>query len=408
MKQSTIAQLQTTSVPFAGPVSLACAVISLFCFIAPIYVIRPFRPQGPREFPFALAVRQAGPIISALCVLVAIAALIRAWPHTRRILSRIGLVLCLLLAFIAAWLTRVNVFEIMFHPYLSPAFGAADSVVLDQDDMVMSITLGGETHAYPIGAMGYHHIVNDVVGGTPVAVTYCTLCHTGIIWKRVLDGRILTFRLIGIRNGNALLRDEETSSIWQQTTGIAVFGPLKGKQLDLMHSDELTFALWRAEQPRGLILKPSPEFASLYEKKDWEKSVEKFPSVIDTAKSGIKPRELMLGIATASASMAFRWKTLLSAGIIQDSVGADSVLLVIGPDNFSARAFQIQTNATFLRQGPVTNGLMTDAETSSVWNFSGCAVSGPLKGQCLQPLDAKKDYWFDWLNYHPSTAVSRN
>jgi Protein of unknown function (DUF3179) len=48
-----------------------------------------------------------------------------------------------------------------------------------------------------------------------------------------------------------------------------------------------------------------------------------------------------------------------------------------------------------------TNGLMTDAETSSVWNFSGCAVRGPLTGQCLQPVDAVKDYWFDWVNYHP-------
>jgi hypothetical protein len=370
-----------------------------------MYVIRPFRPQGPREFPFALAVRQAGPIVSALCVLIAIGVVIWAWNRTS-ILARIGLVVCLLLAIFGAWLARFNVFEMMFHPYPSPAFGAAASVKLDKDDMVMSVTIGGETHAYPIGAMGYHHIVNDVVGGVPVTATYCTLCHTGVIWKRTVGGRVLTFRLGGIRNGNALLRDEETSSIWQQTTGIALFGPLKGRQLELVHSDELTFALWHAEQPRGLILQPNAQFAAQYERKGWEKYVERYPSVIDTSKTGVKPRELMLGIETASASKAFPWKAVLSAKLIQDHVGADPALLVIGPDDFSVRVFRTQPGTTFVRHpDPATGQLMIDAETSSVWNFAGCAIRGPLSGHCLQRLDAKKDYWFDWRNYHPSTTI---
>ena len=233
-----------------------------------MYVIRPFRAQGPHEFPLAMAVRQAGPVVSALCVLFAIAVLIRAWPRVRAG-SRAILIVCVLLALAGAGLTRVNIFEIMFHPYASPAFEAADAAALDPDDLVLSVTLGGETHAFPIRAIGYHHIVNDMVGGWPVAATYCTLCHTGIVWKRVVDGQVLTFRLTGIRNGNALLRDEETGTIWQQTTGVAIFGPLKGKHLELVHSDELTFTAWRNEQPHGLILKPDPEFAALYEKKDW-------------------------------------------------------------------------------------------------------------------------------------------
>jgi hypothetical protein len=273
--------------------------------------------------------------------------------------------------------------------------------------MVMSVSIGGETHAYPIRALGYHHIVNDVVGGVAVAATYCTLCHTGLMWKRVLDGRLLTFRLGGIRNGNALLRDEETGSIWQQTTSIAIFGPLKGKQLELLHSDELTFSLWQAVQPRGVILQPNAEFASLYEKKGWEKSIEKTPSVIDTSRSGILPHELMLGIATESGTKAFPLKAVISARLIQDHVGGDPVLLIVGPDNLSVRAFRVDRSATFLRTDPGTGGVMSDAETSSLWNFSGCAVTGPLRGQCLQELDTRKDYWFDWHNYHPATAVFR-
>jgi Protein of unknown function (DUF3179) len=265
-----------------------------------------------------------------------------------------------------------------------------------------------DNHAYPIGAMGYHHVVNDTVGGVPVAATYCTLCHTGIVWKRAIDGLVLTFRLAGIRNGNALIRDEETNTVWQQSTGIGLYGPLKGKQLDLMHSDELTFALWRTEQPQGLILKPNARFASSYGDKFWENSAAKFPSVIDTSKTGIGPRELMLGIATSSASKAFSWEAVLSDKLIQDHVGDKAVLLVVGPDNLSVRAFVTKPNSTFLRSGSAAEGLMTDAETSSVWNFAGCAIRGPLTGQCLEPVDAVKDYWFDWLNYHPATKVLRN
>jgi hypothetical protein len=354
-----------------------------------------------------MAIRQAGPVFSALFALLAIAAVIRAWPRTRRAVARIGLTLCVLVALLGAVLTRINIFEMMFHPYPAPEFGSAVTTTLDSDDMVLSVALGGEIHAYPIRAIGYHHIVNDVVGGVPVAATYCTLCHTGIVWKRVIDGRVLTFRLTGIRNGNALLRDEETHTIWQQTTGAAIFGALKGRHLDLVHSDELTYALWRSEQPRGLMLKPNLQFASLYERKEWEKSIGQYDSVIDTSKTGIRPRELMLGLATASASKAFPWKTVLSFRLIQDHLGADPILVVVGPDGFSARAFRTKANVTFLRSDAMDDVLLTDTETYSTWNFSGCAVSGPLTGQCLQPLDPVKDYWFDWLNYHPSSDVFR-
>ena len=121
-----------------------------------------------------------------------------------------------IVAIAGACLTRVNIFEKMFHPYDAPVFGSADAVRLDPDDKVLAVTIDGQARAYPIRTMGYHHIVNDTVGGVPIAVTYCTLCHTGLVWNRMLGGRLLRFRLAGINNGNALMRDEETSSIWQQ------------------------------------------------------------------------------------------------------------------------------------------------------------------------------------------------
>ncbi len=353
---------------FALPVAVACALISLLCFLAPMYLIRPFRESGGEaEFAFAMKLLRAGPVISAICALVAMAVVLLEW-------RKIRLLVCLFFALLGAVLTRINVFEVMFHPYPGARFVAGDSAAFDKDEMVMSLTVGTDAHAYPVGAMGYHHIVNDVVGGIPVAVTYCTLCHTGIVWKRVVDGQLLTFRLGGIRNDNALLRDEQTNSIWQQSTGVAIYGPLKGKQLELVHSDELTFALWKTEQPRGYILKPNPKYAPLYEKKGWEKTVEAYPAAIDTARSGIKPRELMLGISLGSASKAYPFKSVLSARVIQDRVGGVPIVLMVAADGVSVRAFR-----------------------------ADCPGSDSHK--CPQPLDIEKVYWFDWHANHPTTEV---
>jgi hypothetical protein len=101
----------------------------------------------------------------------------------------------------------------------------------------------------------------------------------------------------------------------------------------------LTFALWRDEQPRGLILKPNPESASLYEKTGWERGIEKTTVVVNTPNSGSGPHELMLGITTPSGSKAFPWRVVLSARLIQDTVGEIPVLLVVGSDNLSVRVF---------------------------------------------------------------------
>jgi hypothetical protein len=260
--------------------------------------------------------------------------------------------------------------------------------------------------------MGYHHIVNDTIDQEPIAVTYCTLCHTGLVWSRILDGRTLYFRLAGINNGNALMRDTETSSIWQQSTGQAIFGPLKGRQLGLIHSDELTFALWRKEQPTGIVLKPDAKYSARYEDRDWEKEVEKTHTVVDTRQSGIAPHELMLGITSNGHSKAYPVKAILSAKLIQDQIAGDPILLVVGSDNASIRSFKGNLAGSpmtfFLLPDTVQvngNGAMRDAETQSVWNFEGCAISGTLSGKCLTPVDANKDYWFDWMNHHSSTAV---
>lgn len=387
--------------------TLVCAAVSVACVAIPMFVIRPFRPQGAEELSFALAVRQAGPWLSGLCGLVVLFSVVRLWRSAGvglRVLS-VGL---LVFAAAGVALTHVNIFEKMFHPYDSPSFAAWDEVKMDADDKVLAVTVGDQARAYPIRTMGYHHIVNDTVGGAPIAVTYCTLCHTGLVWSRVMDGKTLHFRLAGINNGNALLRDEETSSIWQQSTGEAIFGPLKGRQLELVPSNELTFALWRKEQPQGLVLKPDDRFEAHYDPKDWERHVAATRTVVDTTKSGIAPHQLMVGVTVAGNSKAYPIETILAAKLVQDRIEGTPVVIIVGPDGASIRAFanaELAGGEALTFAGGQGATAIRDAQTGSDWNFQGCAVHGTFAGQCLKEIDAHKDYWFDWMNHHPGAAV---
>jgi hypothetical protein len=417
--------LKTVAIPKAKSESkasfflvLVATLTPIVCLAIPMYVIRPFRPQDPSQLAFSLTVRELAPWNAAICAIVVLLTIFRTWKRSRRF-RRIGLTLCAVIVLAGTVATHINIFEIMFHPYQDPVFAGIGSVKVDPDDKVLAVQIGGLAHAYPIRAMGYHHIVNDVIAGQSIAATYCTLCHTGLIWSRIVDGQTLKFRLAGINNGNALMRDEQTSSIWQQSTGQAIYGPLKGKQLTLVHSDELTFALWKNENPTGLVLQPDAEYVKEYENKDWEQHILKTRTVIDTSKSGIAPHELMLGIAINGNSKAYPVKTILAAKVIEDSWEAAPLLVLVGPDQASIRAFRNDLpnkdlpnkRLTFLQPQTGTagrNAVAQDQETMSLWDFRGCAIQGSLKGQCLEPIDANKDYWFDWLNHHPKTMVFKN
>ena len=221
----------------------------------------------------------------------------------------------------------------------------------------------------------------------------------------------LTFHLAGINNQNFLMRDEETGTYWQQISGLAISGPLKGRQLTLIPSDELTFATWKAEEPRGTILKDVAKYASEYEPKDWDVRMKRLPVVIRFPEHGLKPRDLMLGIRSFGASRAFPYDQVIKEKVIKDHVGAEPVLLVVAADGQSVRAFHDRIPGVggapdFYRiTANRPDALLMDAPTGGEWNFQGCAVSGSAKGACLERIPLIKDYWFDWRNYNPKTTI---
>jgi len=154
-------------------VVLVCALVSLACVIYPIYVIRPFRAQGANELAAALVVARFRSVLTMFSGLAALVSLLGwYWPAEPRKLRRLFASLATAFVCLLAFLGRVNVYELMFHPLGRPSFLAAQQAKIDPDDKIIAVSIDGEAHAYPIRTMGYHHIVNDVVGNRAIVATY--------------------------------------------------------------------------------------------------------------------------------------------------------------------------------------------------------------------------------------------
>jgi hypothetical protein len=153
--------------------SLGLAIVPVACAAYPFYVIRPFRAQGARELAAALFVKQVGPAVSTICAVLSAAVIWFVWTRGGRWLARTAAILLAMVAVAGSYLARFNIYErIMFHPLATPQFAAADEVAVDSNDMVMAVQVKDERRAYPIREMAYHHVVNDVLAGEPIAATY--------------------------------------------------------------------------------------------------------------------------------------------------------------------------------------------------------------------------------------------
>jgi hypothetical protein len=229
------------------------------------------------------------------------------------------------------------------------------------------------------------------------------------VWESQIDNRKLTFHLSGINNQNFIMRDEETGSWWQQITGEAIQGPMKGRRLNLVFHDEVSFSTWKAEQPDGKILEPDAQAASHYASKDWETRMQRTP-VVTPAKSDepLAPRTLVIGIKVGSEARAYPLSELQKQPAVLETLGGTPLLLVLDKDKRSARAFDRRVDGRVLEffAKPGTNPVqLVDAETASTWDFSGKSLSGALQGRQLNKIYALSDYWFDWQLYNPQTSI---
>jgi hypothetical protein len=148
-------------------------LLSSLLILVPAFLIRPFVAQTARGVAIAYALRMVSPLLTLLLLLLGVLLSYRLWKAARTRIGRIALILSVIVLVSVAVMSRQNYFEWMFNPLKHPGFAPVSRVSQVQDsDMVLSVQVNRETRAYPVRIMAYHHIVNDVVGGVPIAVTY--------------------------------------------------------------------------------------------------------------------------------------------------------------------------------------------------------------------------------------------
>lgn len=202
------------------------------------------------------------------------------------------------------------------------------------------------------------------------------------------------------------MRDGETGSWWQQISGEAIQGKLKGQKLVAVDFDEITFALWKRENPNGRVLRLEK---GKVEDANWESQVAKMPVRINAKiEEDFEPRTLIVGLKINNQAKGYPFSAIEKHSPIIDNVGGTDILVLLAEDKKSVRAFERTVDGRkleFLRKTD-TNQLV-DAETGSVWDFSGKAISGELKDKQLKKITVIKDYWFNWKTYNPNALLYR-
>ncbi|MEZ0542506.1 DUF3179 domain-containing (seleno)protein [Fibrella arboris] len=270
--------------------------------------------------------------------------------------------------------------------------------------LVLGVVENGEARAYPIQLIGYHHQVRDTVGGKPIMVTYCTVCRTGRVFDPVLDGKPLTFRLVGMDHFNAMFEDDSTGSWWRQATGEAIQGSLRGKALTELTARQMTLAEWASEHPRTLVMQSDPAF------REETDSLATYDTGVRRGKltrrdsASWQGKSWVVGVLDGKAASAVDWNELVKKKAINTVVGKQPVVVTLAADGQTFRVFNRLANGQTLTFEPVANNQLRDRETATVWTTRGLATSGTLAGQQLTSVQAYQEFWHSWQSFHPNTT----
>lgn len=268
---------------------------------------------------------------------------------------------------------------------------------------ILGVTMNSESKAYPIEVIGYHHSIEDTVGGEAIIITYCSVCHTGRVYSSIINGKKNNFHIVGMDNFNAVLEDEETKSWWQQATGIAIAGPLKGESLKEITSEQMSLSAWMRGHPKSLVLQGDMNFQNRYEDFGGIAS-SNIKGILDNREGAAwQSKSWIVGIENNKESKAYDWNEILIKKVINDSLNKLPVVVLIEPDNVSYRVWNRKVNNQSL-QFVIQNNKLLDITTNSTWSFDGVCISGPLAGQQLKPVQASQEFWHSWQRFHPSTS----
>ena len=308
-----------------------------------------------------------------------------------------------------------------------PAFETTQETSwLEADDPVLSLTVAGETRAYPLGIITWHEIVNDTVGGVPVAVTYCPLCNSGVAFERTVEGEATTFGVSGLLYAdNLVMYDRATESLWPQLTGTASVGTRTGTKLKAIPMGVVGWSQFTAEHPGALVLSRDTGHDRSYGSNPYvgydDPSSDPIFPLPDGPDDRMLPKERVIGLGQGAGAVAVRRSEVARAGVVDLVVDGAPVTVWHLPGQRSAlggqeiaEAEEIGTVAVLdpRLDGEVLDftaeagGTVTDVGTGSEWNAFGRAVSGPLRGQRLTPVIHLDTFWFAWVAFQPETVVA--
>lgn len=284
---------------------------------------------------------------------------------------------------------------------------------------VIAVEIDGSARAYPLAILTRHEIANDTIGDTPIAVTFCPLCNSAIVFNREVGDATLRFGVSGLlRNSDLIMWDDLTQSLWQQLTGEGIVGEYTNTLLDIVPSQLVGYAAFKEQYPAGEVLTADGGFYGRNPYVGYDSSARPF-LFNGRADARLAATERVLAAIIGGDSVAYPFSALAEDIVINDSVGDVDVVAVWQPGAFSAldasmidqssdvgmaALFERAIDGQTLTFG-VRDGAIVDEQTGSIWNIFGSAISGELAGAQLQTLNAFPHFWFAWAAFHPETAL---
>ena len=222
-----------------------------------------------------------------------------------------------------------------------PKFVAPGEARMKWGERILGVALNGEAKAYPVRILNWHEVVNDSVGGMPVAVTYCPLCGSGVTFSRVVDDKQRSFGVSGLLyNNDVLLYDRESNSLWSQILGKAVTGPSKGVKLEVVPTTHTSWEDWIARHPDTLVLSEDTGHARDYSRDPYAgydaNPVIPFP--VANSSSRFDNKDVVLGLEVDGKYKAYPFTELAKTeGLIVDTVGDREIRVAYDAKHRTAR-----------------------------------------------------------------------
>lgn len=281
--------------------------------------------------------------------------------------------------------------------------------ILEDSELVVGLNINGDIRAYPLQILVWHEIVNDKVGGIPVAITYCPLCFTNQVFNRTLeDGNVVEFGTSGkLYNSNLVMYDRTSESLWSQALAQGIVGKYAGVNLQRIPFDVANWKEWKALYPESKVLSRDTGSSRPYGADPYgdyyTNSEVLFPVSNQDDRLGLK--EIILGLENNGQYKAYKLQDIEDKRIINDEINNKPIALS-SSFPFMVRAFDpvVDGQALQFKFNP-QNTYFVDIQTGSEWNFEGVAINGIMKGKQLTRMPFDVGFWFEWVAFHPKTEL---